>query len=506
MTQRFGWGHRKGGKGGKRHGFGHSKPAVLYQGTTHAREWISTEVTRRLMHYFGDNWPRDREVRDLLRTRSLWFLPVVNPDGYQYTFDHERLWRKNLRDVDGDGEIAAGDGVDLNRNYPERWNYDDEGSSTQSSSDTYRGAEPGSEPETQADMALVDEIDPAFAVSYHSYGPLLLYPQGWQVQTPTPDDPIYIALSGTDDAPAVEGFDPDVAAELYTTNGEFTDWAHRAEDSLAWTPELEEGCEGCGFVFPDDEALVQEQFEKNLPFALDLARSADDPADPESHLGNETKSFYLETVSADPTRANNPLSDFRFKYSYGDPQPVEVIAKRSLGRVTLRYRINGGPHPQRRHIRVGRRRDLRRRLRHLLPPPPRPGDRHQPRRRGRGLVRGAPRALRVVHLHGRLGVRRRHADRRRRGLHRDLQRSAVRRRAGLPAELPGRPGGERDLIRGLRRRRAGAHGAGPSRRAGALRQRRLVHGATTSSPAIRAWSPGPRHASPTTRCWRCART
>ena len=309
------------------------------------------------MHYFGDNWPRDREVRDLLRTRSLWFVPVVNPDGYQYTFDHERLWRKNLRDVNGDGEIAGGDGVDLNRNYPERWNYDDEGSSTQTSSETYRGAGPGSEPETQADMRLVDEIDPAFAVSYHSYGPLLLYPQGWQVQSPTPDDPIYIALSGTDDEPAVEGFDPDVAAELYTTNGEFTDWAHRAEDSLAWTPSSRRAARAAASSSPTTRRWSRSEFEKNLPFALDLARSADDPADPESHLGNETEPFYLETVSADPTRANNPLSDFRFEYSYGDPQPVEVIAKRSLGRVEVRYRVNGGPIRRAGTERMGRWRD-----------------------------------------------------------------------------------------------------------------------------------------------------
>ena len=54
---------------------------------------------------------------------------MVNPDGYQYTFDAERLWRKNLRDVNGDGVIEVGDGVDINRNYPEKWNYDEEGSS-----------------------------------------------------------------------------------------------------------------------------------------------------------------------------------------------------------------------------------------------------------------------------------------------------------------------------------------------------------------------------------------
>ena len=53
----------------------------------------------------------------LVNTTELWFVPVANPDGYDFTFtDGQRLWRKNLRDNNGDGEITVGDGVDLNRN------------------------------------------------------------------------------------------------------------------------------------------------------------------------------------------------------------------------------------------------------------------------------------------------------------------------------------------------------------------------------------------------------
>ena len=54
------------------------------------------------------------------------------------------------------------------------------------------------------------------------------------------------------------------------------------------------------------------------------------------------KPFYLETSSLDPEKSNNPMADFRFSVSYGDPQPVRVLAKRSLGAVTLKYQINGG--------------------------------------------------------------------------------------------------------------------------------------------------------------------
>jgi hypothetical protein len=326
-----------------------SRPDVLYMGTIHAREWIATEVVRRELHYFVDNYNKDADVTNIVNTRELWFMPVANPDGYQYTFDTERLWRKNLRDNDGDNVITNADGVDANRNYDINWGYDDEGSSSQIASETYRGTGPASEPEVKAHQALIDRLKFKFLITYHSYGPLLLYPFGWQIQTPTADDPLYVAYTGTDAAPAITRSDPNglqvdpgVAADLYITNGTTDDYSYSKTGALSWTPELEEGCDGCGFVFPDDEAKIEAAYEHNLPFALDLARSAPDPANPVSHLGNTVEPFYLETSSIDPEKSNNPMSDFRFSVSYGDPQTVRVLAKRSLGAVSLRYQVNGG--------------------------------------------------------------------------------------------------------------------------------------------------------------------
>lgn len=318
------------------------RPAVLFSATQHAREWISTEVDRRLMNYYIDRWrANDRAVRKLLQSTELWFILVANPDGYQYTFDHERLWRKNLRDNNGDGVTQVGDGVDPNRNFPNHWGWDEEGSSSIQSSETYRGPGPASEPETRAMVRLLDRIRFAFQVNYHSNGQWLLYAEGWQTSTPTADDPIYYAMSGNLDAPAIEDFHPGLSSDvLYVTNGETTDYAHAATGALAWTPELSEGCDGCGFVFPDDEALVQAEFERNLPFAQSVANSAGDPDDPKTVTGIRTKPFYID--SQDPYKRSNPGTQLSFTESYGDPQPVAVIAKRSLGRVTLNYRINDG--------------------------------------------------------------------------------------------------------------------------------------------------------------------
>jgi len=192
-------------------------------------------------------------------------------------------------------------------------------------------------------VRLFDRVPFRFAISYHSFGPLLLYPQGWQTLTPSADDPIYVALTGRDTDPAVPGFNPGVSADLYTTNGEFTDWALADKGTLGWTPELEEGCEGCGFVFPDDEALVQSEFQKNLDFAVRVAKSAQDPDDPVSHIDLDTASLYVDTSEIDPWKTNWPTSDLRVDVSYagGSSQPVEVLAKRAAGAVTLHYSVNG---------------------------------------------------------------------------------------------------------------------------------------------------------------------
>ena len=318
------------------------RPAVLYLGAQHAREWITPEMVRRLMHHVIDSYGADPAITSLLKSTELWFVPVANPDGYDYTFSTERFWRKNLRDNNGDGQITVGDGVDPNRNYPTKWGWDNEGSSPDPADETYRGPSPASEPETQAVTGLLDRVGFEYLINYHSAAELLLYGVGWQVSTPSPDDLIYEAMAGDDADPAVPGYDPDISAELYTVNGETLMQAAVHNGTLGFTPEMstcqtasdanpddEWLAEDCLMVFdfPDDEALIQAEYAKNVPFALAVARSAADPDDPVSVVGR--------TV---PDLVPDAFSD-----SYGTTQPVAVLAKRALGDKRLRYSVNGGP-------------------------------------------------------------------------------------------------------------------------------------------------------------------
>ena len=116
------------------------RPSVLYLGAQHAREWITPEMNRRLMHYFLDNYGSDPQITKLVDENELWFVPVANPDGYDFTFTQgNRLWRKNLRDNNGDGTITPATASTSNRNFATKWGYDNEGSSPNPASETYRG-------------------------------------------------------------------------------------------------------------------------------------------------------------------------------------------------------------------------------------------------------------------------------------------------------------------------------------------------------------------------------
>lgn len=322
-----------------------SKPSVLYVSNQHAREWITPEMTRRLMHHYLDNYKTDKRVKKIVDSTELWFVLSANPDGYDYTFKDSstRLWRKNLRDINGDGAISTGDGVDLNRNFAYKWGYDDEGSSPNPTSETYRGPSAASEPETRAMDAFQKRIGFEYGINYHSAAELILYGVGWQVATDSPDDVLYKALAGTPENPAVPGYHPQVSSELYTTNGETDGHASNVNGTAMFTPEMSTcqtasnidpndqwnaaDCQSV-FNFPDDEKLIQQEFAKNVPFALSVADSVAHPDQPSSAVG-------LKAADFTPAR-------FTTSYSRGADQEVSVVARKSVRDKELRYRVNGG--------------------------------------------------------------------------------------------------------------------------------------------------------------------
>ncbi|MBX9928050.1 MAG: hypothetical protein K2X99_03980 [Gemmatimonadaceae bacterium] len=260
-----------------------ARPNVLLMATYHAREWMATEMALRLLARLAT--ATDARIDSLTRTRDIWILPVANPDGYQFTFTSNRLWRKN-RARNAQGAVV---GVDLNRNHTTAWGIDNAGSSPTASSEIYRGPAPASEPETQAIERFHAQFPPAVSVSYHTFAGLLLYPPGVRYGELSADLSVYRALAGTNLAPAVvdgtfgssrRGYSPTTAWMLYTVNGDFMTHAAAAPNAISFTPELTSGYRDgqyYGFEAPDDETFIQRTFLDNLPFALDLIESARDP-------------------------------------------------------------------------------------------------------------------------------------------------------------------------------------------------------------------------------------
>ena len=260
-----------------------TRPNVLFVATHHAREWAATEMALRLITRLAT--ATDLRTDSLVNQRDIWVVPVVNPDGYEYTFSTDRLWRKNRRPMAG-GYV----GVDLNRNHSVTWGLDDAGSSPNPSSEIYRGPSPASEPEVAALQAFHALHPPVISVSYHTYAGLLLFPPGARSGVLAADIDAYRVLGGTNAHPAVidhlagssrSFYAPGTAWTLYPTNGEYTDWASATFGTISINPEVTSGSGPSGyygFEFPDDERALQQLFADNLPFALDAIEMARDPA------------------------------------------------------------------------------------------------------------------------------------------------------------------------------------------------------------------------------------
>lgn len=217
---------------------------MLVNGTQHAREWIASMVTTCVADRLVRDYDRDPGIRAFVDSTALWVVPVVNPDGYQYSWSSDRYWRKNRRDRFG---------VDLNRNFSVAWG--GSGSSRSERAQNYRGAYAFSEPETAAlrDLALRERI--AAHVDFHSYGQLVLYPWG-HTRSPTNDRDRF-AATGDRIASALFAqhqtrYVLQPANDLYPASGIMTDWMYGAAGALSYTIELRPKG-GSGFVLPPSE-------------------------------------------------------------------------------------------------------------------------------------------------------------------------------------------------------------------------------------------------------------
>ncbi len=225
------------------------EPEVLFNSLIHAREGMSLMSLLYFLRWLAGEYGSSDSVTALVDSRELYFLPVVNPDGFDYNWRQYRdyhqfsLWRKNARDNNGNGRMDFDlvEGVDLNRNFDFKWGLDNIGSSSLTSAENYRGASRFSEPESRAFAEFVRGRSFSGALNLHSLGRLLVYPFGY-ADLLTPDSLEYKRLAAllTAENKYVSGNALN-SYGLYPVNGECTDWLYADSTKgriMAWTAEV----------------------------------------------------------------------------------------------------------------------------------------------------------------------------------------------------------------------------------------------------------------------------
>lgn len=243
---------------------------VLYTGLTHSREPLGMMNLIYFVQLLAEEHSSDPELEYLINNREMWFIPVVNPDGYVYNESIEPngggMHRKNRLNTNcGNGSNR---GVDLNRNYGYGWGADDTGSSPNPCSATYRGESEFSEPETQAVRNFIVEHQFNNVLHYHSYSNIYIHPWG---DGSLPDEPNLTTLTEIGNEMArYNGYPVGTGLSTigYTVNGDAVDWTYGDQDIISYVPEV--GSAPQGFWPPESDVtqLCLDQVHPNKIFAF----------------------------------------------------------------------------------------------------------------------------------------------------------------------------------------------------------------------------------------------
>ncbi|XP_022823606.1 carboxypeptidase B-like [Spodoptera litura] len=218
-----------------------SKPVIFIDGGIHAREWISPPTVTWAIHKLVE----DLTESDLLDNFDWILLPVVNPDGYKFTFTNTRFWRKT-RSTDQNVLSGLCPGVDGNRNYDFFWNT--VGTSNSACSDIYGGSRAFSEVETRVVRDILHEHLHRIAlyITMHSFGSMILYPWGHDgslSHNALGLHTVGIAMANAIDQHSLPQFPRYVVGNSalvlnYPTSGGAEDYAHSIGVPLSYTFEL----------------------------------------------------------------------------------------------------------------------------------------------------------------------------------------------------------------------------------------------------------------------------
>ncbi|KAM5228732.1 carboxypeptidase O [Ctenodactylus gundi] len=233
----------------------------------HAREWIAPAFCQWFVKETLQNYKDNSRISRLLGRLEFYILPVLNIDGYIYSWTTDRLWRKS-RSSHNNGTCF---GSDLNRNFNASWC--SVGASKNCEDLTFCGTGPLSEPESKAVSSLVDlkKEDIVCFLTMHSYGQLILTPYGYtKNKSSNHEELIQVGQKAANALKAKHGANYRVGSSadiLYYTSGSSRDWARDIGIPFSYTFELRDNGT-YGFVLPEDQ--IQPTCEENMEAVLSI--------------------------------------------------------------------------------------------------------------------------------------------------------------------------------------------------------------------------------------------
>uniref|UniRef100_A0A1A9X3N1 Zinc carboxypeptidase A 1 n=1 Tax=Glossina brevipalpis TaxID=37001 RepID=A0A1A9X3N1_9MUSC len=235
---------------------------IFIEAGIHAREWIAPATANFIINYLLTS--DEQGVQELAKSYNWIIFPCINPDGYRFTFEYDRMWRKNRQ------LFSTCYGVDLNRNYPAHWN--STGSSSNPCHYDYAGPSVGSELETQRLMKFIEDNASKEQIrtyiALHSYSQMIMFPYGYtKDHAPNYDDLKELGQKACATIKNISGktyITGSLIETIYPSSGGSVDWAYNVHGiPIAYTFELRGPPESEDmFILPAEEILptAQEAF------------------------------------------------------------------------------------------------------------------------------------------------------------------------------------------------------------------------------------------------------
>jgi extracellular matrix protein 14 len=284
------------------------RKTILITAGLHAREWISTSTVNYIAYSLITGYGKNHVITSLLEEFDWVLVPTVNPDGYAYTWETDRLWRKNRQQT----SLRFCRGLDLDRSFDYQW----DGAATRSNpcSESFSGSAPLEAIEAKTLAGWIrnetehNNVDFVGLLDLHSYSQQILYPYSYTCDDSPPNlenlQEVAAGLSKVmrqsggryyQSAPACEGNiglgatgDHQVFPRFETGGGSFLDWFYH-EMRVKYTYQLKLRDRGTyGFLLPRDHIVPtgKEVFDAVIYFGKFLGGQLNFAATEEEQSGH----------------------------------------------------------------------------------------------------------------------------------------------------------------------------------------------------------------------------